>query len=242
MISFKRWQFAQKTEREYQQHKAHTRKTSFQGLVNIATKKSEYVSQLLRENGFELKDSYSAVEIGSGSHGVIWKFPCKDRTAIDPLANFYFESFSKLQDNSTKIIEAQGEDVPLSDQCAHIVISENVLDHTFRPQKVMNEVARILKPNGVFYCAVDIHKPLWFYLNAVYNGLFNIGLRLNVPVFPAHPYHFREKDILAMLKNSDMDVIMKQISQEKREKKKFRNWLKDFLGKDQLMEVVARPK
>jgi len=239
MISNERWQFAQHAEEVYQRQKANANTHNMNGIISIAEQKSEYVVKLLSMLEFATREDHSAIEIGSGSHGMIWKLPCKDRTAIDPLADFYFEKFQQLQDNGTKIIAAKGEDIPLPDECADIVLSENVLDHTHQPVQVLHEVARLLRPGGRFYCSVDVHGPVWFLLNGVYNLLFNIGLKLNVRAFPAHPHHFRKKDVQGLFEKVALRVLWHRSGNPVRTSGSVWGKIKFWFGKNGLIELVA---
>ena len=47
-----------------------------------------------------------------------------------------------------------GNRLPFKDLSLECVVSQEVLEHVNRPQEVVAEVYRVLKPNGLFYCQV----------------------------------------------------------------------------------------
>ena len=48
------------------------------------------------------------------------------------------------------------EDLPLLDHSADLVVCRNALDHMPNPAKGLQQIWRILKPDGVFFVSVDI--------------------------------------------------------------------------------------
>lgn len=241
MVSQKRWRYAQKAEKAYQESKAERVEADMSGIIAIAEAKSEYIVTLLGQLGFKTNQNMAVVEVGSGSHGLIWKFPSTNRTAIDPLAHFYFKNFSSLQNKDVKILAAKGENIPLSDNSANLVLSENVLDHTHDPGKTLAEVNRILKPNGCFYCSVDVHGPLWVTLGRAYNIVFSLGLPLDLPAFPAHPHHFRQNEVIDLFRANDFSIFWKRLNKGKEySASSIKEKLIQKTGKDQLLEIVAR--
>ncbi|RJQ35305.1 class I SAM-dependent methyltransferase [Candidatus Parcubacteria bacterium] len=58
-----------------------------------------------------------------------------------------------------QFIKSSAEKIPLEDNSIDIVFSYNSLEHFIDPQKVIDEIARILKPGGYFYADFD---PLYF--------------------------------------------------------------------------------
>ena len=48
------------------------------------------------------------------------------------------------------------EDLPLLDDCADVVLCRNALDHVPDPAAMLDQMRRILRPDGVVYLSVDI--------------------------------------------------------------------------------------
>jgi len=57
-----------------------------------------------------------------------------------------------------------GEAIPYSDQSFHVVFADNVLEHLEHPEAVFREVARVLKPGGLFLAKTPNR---WHYLPLV---------------------------------------------------------------------------
>lgn len=197
-VSHKRWRFAQQQEKEYQQRKARATAGREQAIVNHAAANASQVSAYLRDLGCPVTDGL-VVEVGSGAHGLIWKWPANSRIAIDPLAVLYRSEFAYLQDQDVAVLAASGEQLPLKDAVADIVLSDNVLDHVQDPAAYLKECARVLKPSGRFYFTVDVHHSLYWWAGLAYNALFRLGIRARLPAFPNHPFHFSESRVLRLM-------------------------------------------
>jgi SAM-dependent methyltransferase len=67
--------------------------------------------------------------------------------------------------------------LPMADNSYDIVLSTQVLEHVMDPQKVVSEMARVLKPGGYLFLTTPQSSPLhnlpWNYFNFT-----NLGLRL----------------------------------------------------------------
>lgn len=205
-VSRKRWRFAQHNERLYQEQKARSLSRHEGAITRQAAANSSRVSALLDELGYSVSDGL-VVEVGSGAHGLIWKWPAEQRIAIDPLAAFYRSAFAFLQVEGPTVVAARGEQLPVKDAIADIVLSDNVLDHVQDPASYLEECRRILRCEGVFFFTVDVHHPVYWWIGNLYNALFQIGLRLDVPAFPHHPFHFSERRVQRHLKQCGFQII-----------------------------------
>ena len=205
-VSHRRWHFAQHHQREYQVRKAHQIGDRAELLVRVAETSSYGVSESLRRLGYPV-DVGLVVEVGSGASGLIWRWPAQYRLAIDPLAHFYRQTFPQLQSDGPWIVQAQGERIPLSDACAELVLSDNVIDHVESPSAYLEECRRILKPGGVLYMTVDVHHPVYWWAGRFYNAIFDLGVRVNVPAFPNHPFHFTLKRIEELIMHADFQLM-----------------------------------
>lgn len=200
-----RWRYAQAKEVEYQKRKA-ARMTGHEAVLAAnAEAHSKEVFALLERLGYA-PGAGQTIEIGSGALGLIWRWPSAQRVAIDPLAHFYRGAFARLQSKGPLIVTAKGEQLPLPDDCADVLLSDNVLDHVEDPAAFLAECARVLKPAGVFYCTVDIHHPIYGVGARAYNLLFSSGLRLNVPAYPNHPFHFTETQIDRLFSKAGLEL------------------------------------
>ena len=205
-VSHSRWRFAQQHEREYQKEKALRIGGRTESLVRVARTNSASVSAYLCGLGLRV-DEGLVVEVGSGVSGLIWHWPSRCRVAIDPLAHYYRQTYPKMQSDGPWIVQAQGERIPLSDACAELVLSDNVIDHVESPSAYLEECHRILKPGGVLYMTVDVHHPVYWWAGRFYNALFELGVRANAPAFPNHPFHFTLGRIEELIMHTDFKLM-----------------------------------
>jgi ubiquinone/menaquinone biosynthesis C-methylase UbiE len=99
------------------------------------------------------------VDVGTGPYSVLMQAP-RDVTKvmIDPLMKHYFRyELISLADAPPQsvFLEGVGEDLPLVDGIADLVICTNTLDHVDDPWVTVRELARILKIGGALALEVD---------------------------------------------------------------------------------------
>ena len=82
-----------------------------------------------------------------------------------------------------------------------------MLDHVENPLAYLMECRRILKPDGVFYLTIDVHHPIYWSIGRFYNLLFGLGLRLKVPAFPYHPFHFTVDRVTRLLDEAGLQRL-----------------------------------
>lgn len=107
------------------------------------------------------------IDVGSGPVSIFEFSGLKDITAIDPLMDEY-KGLVRFPDSEVKYLQASGEDIPFPDQSFDFALCVNVIDHTPDPQKMANEIYRILKPGGILYFEVNFddylspcHYDIW---------------------------------------------------------------------------------
>jgi SAM-dependent methyltransferase len=102
----------------------------------------------------------TVLSIGCGCTGDLAAWPAAVKMAADPLLYAYQHLEMLLDDlagTSRTIHLAVGiEELPLLDNCTDLVLCRNALDHMPDPRKGVQQVWRILKPDGVFFVSVDI--------------------------------------------------------------------------------------
>ena len=79
--------------------------------------------------------------------------------AIDQLLRVYQQLGMLVGDEAgsrTIYLPDRAEDLPLLDGCADLVICRNGLDHMPDPGVVLDEIWRILRPDGALFVSVDI--------------------------------------------------------------------------------------
>lgn len=203
-VSHARWQFAQGSQRYYQAHKALAAHPA--SIEQVSATSAARVHALLGDLGLLPQRSAVVLEVGSGAHGLIWRWPADFRIALDPLADFYRGRFDSLQADGPAILKARGEELPLGDGVVALVLSDNVLDHAEDPARFLRECRRVLAPDGVLYLAVDVHHPVYGWLGALYNRLFRLGVYRLVPAFPSHPFHFKRSEVTGLVEAAGFEA------------------------------------
>jgi ubiquinone/menaquinone biosynthesis C-methylase UbiE len=99
------------------------------------------------------------VDVGTGPYSVLMQAPDDVvKVMIDPLMKHYFEyrliSLAGAPPRSV-FLEGFGENLPLVDQSADLVICTNALDHVDDPWATAGELARVLKIGGSLALEVD---------------------------------------------------------------------------------------
>ena len=84
------------------------------------------------------------------------------------------------------------EDLPLLDECAHLVICRNALDHMQDPAKALQHMWRILKADGRLFLSVDIG---------------------GVPT-PDEPTVFSVESLLALLRQGQFEIVQQTGDEE----------------------------
>ena len=203
-VSQKRWRRAQRYERTYQERKAKA----------LAGGERLLVAQKM-SGGRELRDRLSRflnfspssriLEVGSGPHGISFFLAEGSRYSLDPLAVFYNRAFKAIQSGSgSKVVCAQGESIPFPGASFDLVITSNVLDHTMTPKKVLGEIHRVLRKDGVLYLGVNVCLFRGSMLSKIHELVVAPWFVLSA--FGPHPFCFQAKDILNLLQDQGFQI------------------------------------
>lgn len=195
------WQQAQKNELEFWQDIYLRKKEDLKYYQPITKERSiDFFEKTIRR--FELNltdfDRQKIADIGCGPYGIIKGLAeesSQDLTifldtiyGIDPLVNEYLKFNTLPQGNNFNYIACQGESIPLENDTLDLAFCINVIDHVENPDRVIEEIHRILKPGGEFCCAV------------------HVVTNLSTPIRPLlfaldknHPHHFTTSIILKQI-------------------------------------------
>jgi SAM-dependent methyltransferase len=163
MVSRDRWRKAQEYERGYWEKQATEIARGQADRLTFYEWRAGELRRRLQESGFQrlTRGDSRIVEIGSGPIGVVSYFPGSSRIAVDPLEPFYGTNaeLSALRDPGVEYRAGTGEELPVEDGSADLVIMENCIDHTRDVDQVMREIARVLSPGGVLHLTVNCRVP-----------------------------------------------------------------------------------
>jgi SAM-dependent methyltransferase len=128
------------------------------------------------------------LEVGCGAHGLIFFFGAGEGVGVDPLADHYRTLFPVWQ-NRAKTIAVGGETLPFDDASFDIVLCDNVVDHALSPRKILEEIARVLRPGGTLYFEVNVHHPVYHAAAIAHAAWRAIGLPFEITPFADHTVH-----------------------------------------------------
>ena len=113
------------------------------------------------------------LEIGSGPIGIVNFLEWGERYAIDPLEHFYRTqpSLAALRKPGVTYLDGAGERLPFDDGSFSLVIIDNVIDHTYAPRAILEEIRRVLAPDGRLYLSVNVHTAWGAWLHGVLAAL-----------------------------------------------------------------------
>lgn len=146
------------------------------------------------------------LEVGSGAHGLIFFLGLADAIGVDPLADIYPSLFPEWQ-RRAKTVRGYGEALPFDDASFDLVLSDNVIDHAERPETILAEISRVLRPGGTFYFTVHVHHPIYAvasHLHAAWNAM---GMRYEIGPFADHTVHFTLRKIRAGIRSLPLRVL-----------------------------------
>lgn len=188
-----RWNIAQESEKGY------WKQWDTDSLINHFDEayKDKLTSLVLKWRKYKLitKDT-TILQIGCGPLDVINYFNEGITYSVDPLADFYKQRFA-IDYKSSHLIQAPGEELPFRDKSFDIVIMNNVLDHAKDPQKVLSEIKRVLKDDGILNLEVQIYQKRFLLASKIYAPIKKLftGKMFNIH----HPYMFRKNQIKNMV-------------------------------------------
>lgn len=140
------------------------------------------------------------LEIGSGPIGIVNFLGWGERYAIDPLEHFYRTrpALIALRDPGVSYVSGSGERLPFEDGSCALVIIDNVIDHTYSPGAILDEIRRVLQPGGHMYLSVNVHTPWGFLLHSALAFMH---------IDKGHPYTFTSETLRRMVRRHQFDVL-----------------------------------
>jgi ubiquinone/menaquinone biosynthesis C-methylase UbiE len=219
--TFSRWELAQNQQKQNQLRKKN--KLRKLNLKPILQSRSQLADSIFFQLGKykDITPETRILEVGSGPHGINFFHPNGRRISLDPLAGFFYKEFDFMQKNShSLLVQGMGEFLPFSDKSIDVVICDNVLDHTLDSKKILSEIHRVLKDDGLFYLANHLHHFIFRIFSLIFKILYSIKLVPNTPNYKAHTYFFTPGMFTKMIKKSSFSILYEKISLSKHQKEK----------------------
>ena len=184
------------------------------------------------------------LEVGSGAHGLIFYFEAGEKVGIDPLADHYARLFPKWQGRA-QTVAGFGESLPFDDASFDVVLCDNVVDHAENPRRIVEEIARVLKPRGLVYFTVNIHHPAWHWAATLHAAWRAFGIPFEVTPFADHTVHLTRDSALRLFRGLPLGIaeVVDTIAETRRDPPPVRHpadWLKRLFFKNAQIEVIAR--
>lgn len=173
-IAEKQWWLKWKKRTDYNQSK--------QDSINKASEIKTIISSLIPKN-----EGIKILQIGPGADGEI-NFLEGKRFAIDPLAEFFKNNFPEYIDPDVDFIMGMAETLPYPDLHFDLIFILNALDHCADPKKVLNEISRCLKKNGILIIEINAYS----FISSILHNIFNF-------IDPEHPNAISKKFITLQL-------------------------------------------
>jgi ubiquinone/menaquinone biosynthesis C-methylase UbiE len=129
--------------------------------------KYNYDEQACRKRGEE-RASFLARLFASSKNKKILELGCSDgmtsmalkKNGLNPISlDIIDQRLEVVKNSEIPFIKSSAEKIPLEDNGVDAIFSYNSMEHFDDPQKVLNEINRILKPGGYFYTDFD---PLYY--------------------------------------------------------------------------------
>lgn len=202
-----RWKIAQESEREYWE--TFNKDTLTKEEITRHKKKAKILEEEWKK-WIKPTKNLKILQIGCGPEDIINYFSYGKLYAVDPLANFYKSRFNLDYQNIT-FLQARGEDLPFKDNFFDVVILANVLDHVESPERVLSEIHRVLKKEGIFHFENLFYQKSFIRLakiwgpikQAVTKKIFNIH----------HPFMFKLENLKYLI-SKQFSIIHEEVGRE----------------------------
>lgn len=165
------------------------------------------INRMIQNICFETKKlrnkNLTIVDIGCGSGKFLeYLLPVTEKyIGIDPSDRM----LSDAPKGKGFFIRGTGENIPIKDGIADIVLLKSVLDQCYSPNQVISESKRILKDNGRLIISLSNRDSYYSFIRRIYNRLR--GHRGEHFFESSHLFYFNISDVENMIKECGFDVI-----------------------------------
>ncbi len=152
--------------------------------------------------------------LGLGVSGFLPEIP--QRFALDPLAPSLSKSlgrlpatsseklrtYVRLQSSEIRYVMARGEEIPIQSESMDLVICSNVVDHASNPGVLLQEIHRVLKPQGNLFLEVDTFSILGL---AKWHS-WTKHVHKNEILVKSHPHRMYEANLISALRSRGFEL------------------------------------
>jgi ubiquinone/menaquinone biosynthesis C-methylase UbiE len=134
------------------------------GIVTLETQTISNCCELLIQN---YKKDANVIDIGCGFGYVLSKLFLKEKVGVDISINM----LEQLKDDCIKV-RSFAEDLPFDYEYFDIVICSDIFEHVLNPCLLVQEIERILKPNGMLLFSCPWKQDISVYETEEYQKRF----------------------------------------------------------------------
>lgn len=198
-ITKQRWKEAQEYEKKYWEKHIETNSLRFlERSKKIKSKIKNYIG---------LNKKNKILQVGCGPEDVIHYWKEGDLYAIDPQMINY-KKLGILRGNGVKNIQGMGEKLPFQDNFFDLIIINNVLDHCQEPKKVLEEINRCLKKEGILYTETNV-RPIYLF------PFLKLIWWTKILTARGHPYLFLPNTLRKLIETCNFEILSKWSNKQK---------------------------
>jgi 2-polyprenyl-6-hydroxyphenyl methylase/3-demethylubiquinone-9 3-methyltransferase len=161
--------------------------------------KKEYWSRLLSKviPALEITTASEVLDVGCGPAGILIALESCRRTGLDPLAEYYRDSFPFLSASGITLRQTAIEDWEASAQY-DVIFMMNSLDHCRDMGRAVEVVKSALKPGGKLVVSVNVHN---------WQGIRWFFSETYTHVDPEHPHQRMLRDYRALFLSAGFRIL-----------------------------------
>ncbi len=168
------------------------------------TKKLAKVHKLINESN---QNPTSILDVGSASGWFLSQlsilYPKAKCSGVDVYKDAI--SYGKQIYSSLRLIHTDAHTLPLDNNSFDVVVCTEVLEHVEDPERVLQEIKRVLKPEGVAVIEMDtgnlLFRLVWYWWTNIRRGVWR----------DSHIHAFNTQKLESMIKKTGFSILRKEI-------------------------------
>jgi SAM-dependent methyltransferase len=203
-IGLGRWRNAQKYEQGFWQRLGENIEAGTREQLDWYQWRANRLEERLAASPHPVPRGGKVLEIGSGPIGIVNFLEWGERYAIDPLEHFYRTQppLAALRRPGVSYLDGAGESLPFEADSFGLVIIDNVIDHTYSPGRILEEIRRVLRPDGCLFLSVNVHTR-W--------GAWLHSLLAVLRIDKGHPYTFTSESLRRLLAAHAFPIVSERV-------------------------------